>query len=46
MLHANIDVFSSKIEDVMVTVKNEKNKQSMIMGNCKNKRFSRGDYLS
>jgi len=25
-LHANIDIFSSTIEDIMVTVQNEKNK--------------------
>ena len=34
-LHANIDIFSYNIEDIMVTGQNEKNKQWTIMGDCK-----------
>jgi len=32
--HANMDIFSSNIEDIMDTIQNEKNKQCMIMGDC------------
>jgi hypothetical protein len=32
--HANMDIFSSNMEDIMDTIQGEKNKQCMIMGDC------------